>query len=255
VDQDSRRAAAAAQQRPKRPARGRLAVAAEPAIRKGQIIKKSISFSRFRGNHADLTAMRRRVTVPTLLPRSATAATTRARPRNLQMAAGLLAGPRLAVAALLLSAASAASVTVHGCVCQNAADCDSNRPYRRGLRWCETTEPCVQQDNEQYDWDFCEAHTDAQAGREMCDVFGERGFDTRCPENKPPAPPGFVASVVTTFAWVRQPWPRPVASLRWKPLHQPRRSLAKKTVAAWYWPLPLILRVCDVDVLPGAGTV
>eukprot|EP01043_Picozoa_sp_COSAG02_P059496 COSAG02_NODE_7596_length_2943_cov_4.723980_3_plen_120_part_00 len=101
-----------------------------------------------------------------------------------------------------LANSRAAAVTVHGCTCRNLADCDSNRPFRQGLRWCETTEPCTQQDNTQNDWDFCETHVEAQAGREMCDVFAERGFDQRCPENRPSAPPGVVAGVLTSLVWV-----------------------------------------------------
>lgn len=123
----------------------------------------------------------------------------------------------------------AAAVTAHGCACREFADCDSNRPFRQGLRWCETTEPCTQvQENTQNDWDFCETHAEAQAGREMCDVFAERGFDTRCPENKPHAPPGIVAGVFTALVWVcstRLPAataselrPRYTTSLRYWPL-------------------------------------
>lgn len=119
---------------------------------------------------------------------------------------------------LMLSVAAwsslAAAGTVHGCLCRSLADCDSNRPFRRGLRWCETTEPCVQQDNQEYDWDFCETHEKAQAGRDMCEMFTERGFDTRCPENKPPAP-GIAAGLFTVLVRVHRA-PVSHVSIPWK---------------------------------------
>merc|ERR1740138_1524569 len=83
----------------------------------------------------------------------------------------------LLLCCVILAFASSAQ-TVHKCTCTNFKDCGTN-PYHDGLKWCATNEKC-KHDILSHSWDYCETRAEAEAGREMCDVYSERGQHSTC---------------------------------------------------------------------------